>query len=140
MENHSLQPGPNSVNAISEQIKNMSQKELLELRNKIDQTLGTEIKDFNLGEEMGLLFRQAQDLLAKVLPDPLVPSNQKAQVFNAVKAQIDRIVALREKIYSQERFKIFEGALIKIVNMAGNEDKKKEFLHLYAEFLDNKGE
>lgn len=139
MENHNLTPAVSTSQLLADQVKTLSLTELMNLRNQIDQTLGTEIKDFNLGEEMGLLYRQAQELLSKVLEDNTTPPNQKAQVFNAVKAQIDRIVALREKIYSQERFKIFEGALIKIIKMAGNEDKQKEFIRLYGEFLEDKG-
>lgn len=139
MEDFSLnKPAPAA--SISSQLKSMSNKELLELRNRVDLELGVEIKDLNLGEELGLLFRQGKQLLEDVLDDPEVPANQKAQVFNTVKGQVDKLVATRQVVFSQERLKRFEMALLKVVNMAGNEAMKAEFLDLYGSFLEDKGQ
>ena len=140
MEDFSLsQPAPASV-SIAAQLKRMSNKELLELRNQVDAELGVELKDLNLGEELGLLFRQGKQLLEDVLDDPDVPANQKAQVFNTVKGQVDKLVATRQVVFSQERLKRFEMALIKVINMAGNDTMKAEFLDLYGSFLEDKGQ
>lgn len=140
MIDHTLQAPASPVAGLTEQLPNLSGKQLLELRNNIDQILGVEIKDLNLGEELGLLFRQGKELLEKVMPDPLTPANQKAQVFNMVKGQVDRLVATREKVYSQERFKRFESTLIKIIKMAGTEKQQETFLDLYGDYLEDKGE
>lgn len=128
---------PKEVLAI---VDTLSQEQMMNLRHHLDMELQIEINQLNLTEELGLQYRQGKILLNKTQEDSSVPANQKAQVFNSVQAQLDKIVKLRSQVFSQERLKRFEGALLKVLEQIGTDRQKEVFLDLYGSFMRDKGQ
>jgi hypothetical protein len=71
------------------------------------------LTQMNLEEELLLQYHSLRSLQTLVLNDDTLPLNQRAQVANSVVATLDRLVGAQEKVYSQERFKAIETALIR---------------------------
>lgn len=144
MEDHSLgqakQPEIDVVpKAALKAIEGLSEKQLMNLRHHLDMVLKIEISHLNLTEELGLQYRQGKALLNSI-QDSSTPANQKAQVFNSIQAQLEKIVKQRQLVFSQERLKRFEAALLKVLEMKGNEREQELFLELYGEFLRDRGQ
>lgn len=145
MEDFSLQHqakiDPNAVpDEVLGCLEALSDAQLMNLRHHLDNLLGIEINNLNLSEELGLVYRQGKDLLKTIQADDRVPANQKAQVYNSVAAQIDKLSKMRDKVFSQERLKRFEAALIKTIECQGDNKAKSIFFDLYGEFLRDRGE
>lgn len=144
MEDYSLagasQPDPDAVpKELLRSVEALTEKQMMALRHHLDMLLKIEIGHLNLTEELGLQYRQGKTLLASVQGDNSTPVNQKAQVFNSVQGQLDKIVKLRSQVFSQERLKRFEGAMLKVLEMQGREAEKLVFLDLYGGYLRDRG-
>lgn len=116
----------------------LDEAELLALRHKIDLRLNIEISNLNLTEELGLQYRQGQALLQSVQNDKDVQANQKAQVFNSVSAMLEKIIKQQDIVYSAERLKRFEVAILRVLEKLPPESKQVYF-DLYSEYLGDKG-
>lgn len=108
---------------------------LMRVRQFIDKTLTIDIGTLDLAEELGMQYRQGKALLAAIQMDDAVPANQKAQVYNTVQAQLDRIIKMREEVYSQERLKRYEGAFLKAMAALPDDNARHIFFDLYGEYL-----
>ncbi|VTU32217.1 hypothetical protein H4CHR_02967 [Variovorax sp. PBS-H4] len=87
--------------------------QLLELRALIDEKLPVkDLKDIDLNRELVLQMLQTQQLQANVLKEDETPANQRAQVANAVAGIISQLAQLQAKVYTSERLKRIETALI----------------------------
>lgn len=117
----------------------LSEAQLMNLRHHLDMVLKIEISQLNLTEELGLQYRQGKTLLDS-LQGSSTPANQKAQVFNSLQTNLDKIIKHRTNVFSQERLKRYEAALLKVLEMKGNEKEQELFLELYGEFLRDRGQ
>lgn len=91
----------------------MSASELLELRAQIDEKLPVkDLADVDLNRELVLQMLQTQRLQSDVLKEAETPANQRAQVANAVASIISQLAKLQAEVYTSERMKRIEGALI----------------------------
>lgn len=139
LKNHSLaQDKPklqvSPVEALMPAIEPLSEVELMELRHEIDLRIGLDLGQLNLSEELALQFRQAKTLLNDVQNDKDIPANQRAQVFNAVRNQLSEILKQQESVWSMERLKKIESAVVKACNLM-TEEQKAAFMDLYGEYL-----
>lgn len=137
LKNHSLNQTEEKVEV--DRLEGLNETQLLELRNKIDAKLVIDIGDMNLTEELGLQYRMAKAILAGVQDDAMTPANQKAQLMNTMSAVLAKIIEHREFVFSAERLKRYEAAVLKVLDTIKNEDAKAAFLDLYGEFLDDRG-
>lgn len=135
MENFSLTSEPKNALDISK----LDEEELLALRAEIDNHLKVEIKHLNLTEELGLQYRQGRKLLEKVNSDASIPANQVSSVYNSVASMLEKIVKMQESVYSAERLKRYEVAVLKAIETLPKEGKEA-FFDLYGSFLEDKGD
>jgi hypothetical protein len=136
MKNYDLQK--KDVEVELKPLSEMSDEEMLDLRNEIDSRLNIAIADLNLTEELGLQYRQGKVLLSSIQNDKTTPANQKAQVFNSVGAQLGQIVKMQSDVFSMQRLKKFEIAFIKAAETLP-QAAKEAFFDLYGEYLKDKG-
>lgn len=139
LKSHSLTqehkaPEVSAVSLLLPAIEALSEADLIELRHQIDLRLQLDLDTLNLSEELALQFRQAKALLNEVQSDKDVAANQKAQIFNSVRAQLAEIVRQQESVWSMERLKIFESAFIKAARLL-TEESRNAFFDLYGRFL-----
>lgn len=139
LKSHSLtqeKPAPkvSAVQLLLPSLEPLSEAELIELRHEIDLLIQLDLGQLNLSEELALQFRQAKALLFEVQNDDEVAANQKAQIFNAVRAQLREIVAQQEVVWSMERLKTFEVAFVKVSHMMSSE-QREAFFDLYGKYL-----
>lgn len=111
--------------------------DLLELRARIDALLPPKrLDEMDLEAEILTQYHQAKALLGKVLGDAGVPTNQKAQVANSCTTILDQLLKMQTKLYSAERIKSIEQALIKAVRTLPAETQEQfftEYQRIYAE-------
>lgn len=107
---------------------------LLALRQRIDGILKVDLARMNLAEELGLQYRGGMALLATVSNDEDTPANQKAQVFNSVSKMLNDIIKTQKIVFSAERLKRFEVALLKVLGKLPPESTRIYF-DLYGDFL-----
>lgn len=108
---------------------------LMRVRQFIDKTANIDIGSLDLADELGLTYRQGKSLLAQIDTDASIPMNQKAQVFNTVQSQLKQMVEMREQVYSQERLKRFEGALLKVFQALPDDNARHIFFDTYSDYL-----
>lgn len=133
LKNRSLAPtGPE---AKIDPLEGLDEIGLMALRERIDMIIKPDLARLNMAEELGLQYRQGKHLLALIQNDNGTPANQKAQVFNAVAGMLEKIVKQQKIVYSAERMKRCESAILKVLMHAGSEDDKRRFFDLYGEFL-----
>lgn len=138
LKEHSLasnsQPKASGVAAIIEQINKLDESDLLQVRTNIDALLKLDLDSLDLNEELNLQYRQAKSLLLEVQKDNSVPANQKAQMFNAARAQLADIIKQQESVWGMQRLKKFEVAFVKAANLL-TEEARAAFFDLYGEYL-----
>lgn len=95
-------------------LKSMSLRELLHLRDQIDTLLpATDLKSLNLVQLTLLDYYKARELLVEIQNDTMTPVNQKAQVMNTVRNTLAEITRMRNEVYNGEQFRMMEAALAK---------------------------
>lgn len=115
----------------------MDEHELLTLRAEIDQRLVVKkLEDMDMERELVLQLRMSQALQTNIIDDDRVPANQKAQVMNSVASTIQQITKMQGEIYTSERLKRIESALIKQLNQ-WPEDQTRTFFERYTEILNS---
>ena len=109
--------------------------ELIRFRDEIGQKLPPlELSKFNLEEEVMLQFHTLRALQGDVLEDETVPVNQRAQVANTVASTLRTLGDQQIALYSSERFKDIENALIRELDKLP-EELAASFLEAYAQIL-----
>lgn len=142
LKDHSLKgnsqnpTGKSNVELVLQLLSKMDESELAEVRNGIDELQPLDLEALDLTAELALQYRQAKALLQEVQRDSATPANQKAQIFNTVRNQLGDIVKQQESVYSMERLKTFETALLKAAN-AMTPDARDLFFDLYVKHLSN---
>lgn len=115
----------------------MDEHELLTLRAEIDQRLVVKkLEDMDMERELVLQLRMSQALQTNIIDDDRVPANQKAQVMNSVASTIQQITKMQGEIYTSERLKRIESALIKQLNQ-WPEDQTRTFFERYTDILNS---
>ncbi len=99
------------------------------LRDKLNKSLPG-LEAISLQHELTTLFSDAKDALEDAFSDPDVNT---APVINAVTALIKQMTVFQSELYSSERQKRFEEAVIEIVKQI---EDPEEFLKLLEESLD----
>lgn len=121
--------------SIDDMIKDMSLDELLELRAKITDLLPEmSLSAVNLEQELLLQYRTVKALQTRVHDSGEVPANQLAQVANTISSTLDRLTKMQGEMYSNERFKRIELAMIRMLK-EWPEKMTKKFFKEYEEIL-----
>lgn len=92
------------------------------------------LKNLNLDGELYAAYARAKNYLAIVQADEEIPPNQVAQVMNTLTAILDKIVKLQTELYSAERVKKLEAAMIQAIKLAPPESQQV-FLEQYQTLL-----
>ena len=92
------------------------------------------LKSLNLDSELYAAYARARNYLAIVQADEEIPPNQVAQVMNTLTAILDKIVKLQTELYSAERVKKLEAAMIQAIKLAPPESQQV-FLEQYETLL-----
>lgn len=95
---------------------------------------GVTVENLDIAGELGGLYKSAKDLLDSVLTDSDVPTNQRAQVLNSVSALIQQIAKTRTDVYTAERLRKLEQALIRTLYDISPE-LKEQFMADYERAL-----
>lgn len=95
---------------------------------------GVTVENLDIAGELGGLYKSAKDLLDSVLTDSDVPTNQRAQVLNSVSALIQQIAKTRTEVYTAERLRKLEQALIRTLYDISPE-LKEQFMADYERAL-----
>lgn len=110
-------PTPSPTHHLQVNLDLLSPDELLELRKEIDQRLPTSsLNDLNLEKELVLQLLTVQKLQREVLAEADIPANQKAQTVNAVAANLATLAKLQTEVYTSERLKKVEQALVEALH------------------------
>ena len=105
--------------------------ELIELLKRVKARLpATKLKDLDLEEELVLHFLNLKELMTVILYDDEVPANQKAQIANSCASLLQQMTKSQSTIYSAERVKRMELALMKSLHGMPQEILE-EFLERY---------
>lgn len=131
-------PTPDPTHHLQVNLDLLTPDELLELRKEIDQRLPTSsLNDLNLEKELVLQLLTVQKLQREVLAESDIPANQKAQTVNAVAANLATLAKLQTEVYTSERLKKVEQALIEALQTLP-ESAQEEFLAHYEDVLGGK--
>jgi len=130
-------PLGNRTEQVIKLLADLDDSELAEIRYAIDELQPLDLEKLDLNAELALQYRMAKVLLVEVQKDSATPANQKAQIFNAVRAQLSDIVKQQESVWSMERLKTFEVAFLKAAN-ALTPEARDVFFELYVQYLTNK--
>jgi hypothetical protein len=115
----------------------MTLAELLELRAAVDSHLpARSLSELDLEEEVLLQFARTKGLYDDVIKDDKTPANQRAQVANSCTAILDQLIKMQKALYSAERVKAIEGALIRTLKEFP-EAQQTRFFELYERALSN---
>lgn len=127
LKKHETSPGRKTPIGLSA----YSEKELLDLRNQIDDYLQIgHIGALDIGQEIMVQLRTLKILQNEAINDDETPMNQKAQTANAVSALIKELVKSRSKLYDAERSKQIEDMTIEAMKDAPEEAKQQFFSNL----------
>lgn len=140
LKDHSLQgntlnpSGDDQVDLVMRLMGNMGESELAAIRFHLEELQPIDLEKLDLNAELALQYRQAKELMVTAQKDHGVPTNQKAQLFNTLRAQLADIVKQQESVYSMERLKTFETAFLKAAN-AMTAEARDLFFDLYSKHL-----
>lgn len=132
LKNHSLQ-APKPAEKV-DLLAGLDDKALISLRQRIDMTLKVDLSRLNLAEELGLQYRAGMAMLQDLETDEGTPMNQRAQVYNSVRASLTEIIKQQKIVYTAERMKRYESAFLKVLQQLPPESTRV-FFDLYGEFL-----
>jgi hypothetical protein len=113
----------------------LSLEELLSAYADVQKRLpALELSQMNLEKELLLQFHTVRALQNRVMDDEEVAVNQRAQVANSVASSLNRLADLQQTIYTSERFKMIEGALIRAMSKLPEKVSEK-FLADYEQII-----
>lgn len=119
------EPLPGDYGAI---LSNLSEAELLQLRAEVDATLGiTTMADIDIGHEVALQLRTAKVLLGMAMNDDEANPSQKASTCSTVQRIVQDLTKMRINLYSAERNKQIEEAVINVMRDQSTEIKDAFF-------------
>jgi hypothetical protein len=131
-------PAPEAPAAVEKVdiLAGMKLNEMLELRSEIDKRLpARNLADLDLEEELLLQFARVKELFQDVMKSKDTPANQQAQVANSCTTLLDKLVEMQLKLYSAERTKAIESAVIRTLKSMP-EAVQKRFFEIYERALE----
>lgn len=129
--------GDGSTSGLEKLIEHLSISDLLSLRARIDKKLpATELSDLNLEKETVIHFMTVKEVMNKAMDDEDTPANQLAQLMNTCSASITQMAKIQLDLYSAERVKKIEQAVIETLKEAGD-DFIEKFFDRYEELLES---
>lgn len=109
-------------------LEGMDEGQLFELRARIDAALPPiSLTDINLESEILQQYRQSRALFTRIQSDTAVPANQKAQLANSCSAILKQLLDMQAALYTAERLKAIEQALIKVMREMPRPEQEKFF-------------
>lgn len=133
LQDFSLQPEDNQkIN-----LDTLSKEELLNLHAQIESRIGpTELGGVNLIRETLLQIHRAKELQEQAgKPMSGVPMNQRAQVQNSLANLLSTLAKTQAELYSSERIKRIQQAVVKIVKTLPKKQQDTFFEMLEAELV-----
>lgn len=117
-------------------ISALNQAELLALRTKIEAKItGTTLSELNLVKETLFQFQSAKVLQAEAgAANSDVPMNQRAQVQNSIAKILDQLGKIQMELYSSEKLKRLQAAVIKIVKQLPKPQQDTFFEQIESDF------
>ena len=113
-------------------LSGLSMMGLLALRNRVHSLLpAVHLKDMDLSQELVLQVAALQELQRMTMGAAEVPANQQAQVANSLSAALVNLVKMQGEVYTTERFKRVERAVINFLNGLPEGEDRKHAYDLY---------
>lgn len=114
LQDFSLQEEDNERDVVK--LEGMTREELLDLHSRIEQQIGgLELTQINLVKELLLQLHRGKALQEKASSANDAPLNQRAQVQNSLGNAIKDLAKIQSELYSSERIKRIQSAVIKVV-------------------------
>lgn len=118
--------------SVLEEVRKCTPDELLDLVQEVmDMIPETKLTGIDVGRALLVQNAILTRLQNEVLESKDIPANQKAQVANAVGANLQKIAKMQSGQYTAERFKRIEIGLIELLN-SWPRDQTVEFFEQYA--------
>lgn len=118
-------------------LNHLNQEDLLNLRAQIDAKLtGIKLNDLDLVQETMFQLKKAKILQSQVNEDEETPANQKAQIQNSLNNIITNLSKHQINLYTSERMKRMEGALIRVLKTL-TKAEQTAFMESYGQELAN---
>jgi len=112
--------------------KGMSVAELLRHKSELERCLPPrQLVDINVEEQLMLQYAVMREFQESIISDNETAANQRAQVGSAVSKLILDIADRQKEVYSSERVKRLETALIRACRDHMPEEACKQFLEAY---------
>lgn len=92
------------------------------------------LRSLDLDAQLYMMYAKAKNYLTEVQNTDEVPPNQIAQVFNTISSILKEIVKMQTDLYSAERVKKLEAAMIQALKLAPK-DVQEEFFKEYEKIL-----
>ena len=92
------------------------------------------LKSLNIDEELYMTYAKAKNFLVDVQMGDETPANQVAQVFNTISGILKEIVKMQTELYSAERVKKLEAAMITALKLVP-EEAQESFFTEYEKLL-----
>lgn len=92
------------------------------------------LKDMDVEQELMLQYQTLKAAQREALDDPETTTSAKASISNSVSSTLAKVASLQIEIYSSERFKNIEMALIRLLGKLP-EDQAREFLEEYKKVI-----
>lgn len=92
------------------------------------------LRNLDLDGQLYTTYAKAKNYLAEIQNIEDTPANQVAQVFNTISGILKEIVKMQTDLYSAERVKKLEAAMIQAIKLAPKE-AQEEFFKEYEKIL-----
>jgi hypothetical protein len=92
------------------------------------------LRSLDLDAQLYTTYAKAKNYLAEIQNLEDTPANQVAQVFNTISGILKEIVKMQTDLYSAERVKKLEAAMIQAIKLAPRE-AQEEFFREYEKIL-----
>lgn len=92
------------------------------------------LRSLDLDAQLYTTYAKAKNYLAEIQNLEDTPANQVAQVFNTISGILKEIVKMQTDLYSAERVKKLEAAMIQAIKLAPKE-AQEEFFKEYEKIL-----
>lgn len=93
------------------------------------------LKDMNVEQELMLQYQTLKAAQRDALDDQETTTSAKASISNSVSSTLAKVASLQIEIYSSERFKMIELALIRMLSR-WPEEQVKDFLDEYKKVIE----
>jgi hemoglobin-like flavoprotein len=118
-------------------VEHLTEEELFDVLSRVYQRLPMQLTDLNLEQELMLQYRQTKLLMHSVVNDKATPANQRAQVANSCASVLDQINKMQTRLYTAERLKMIEQALVKAVKQHLPAEAQAQFFEAYEKIYNN---